>query len=98
VLRGAGNLVLGAARYILGRTLEEAPQIASRAAVRSLAGSSGTAPAAVLAATSMAAHSRGGQAGRRSAATNDDRLERMMAAAERDVARLPLRPGPHSPA
>jgi hypothetical protein len=99
-LRGAGRLLLGAAKHVLERTLEDLPHMASRAAVRSLAGSSGTPPAAVLATTSMAAHGRIGHelGGRRPGATDDGRLDRIMDAAEREVARLPMRPGWQRPA
>lgn len=95
VLRGAGRLLLGAARHVLASTLDDVARRTNRAAVRSLAGSAGTPAHAVLAATVTAAHDRlgPGPMGRRSGAADDGRLDRMLDAAERDVARLPMRPG-----
>jgi hypothetical protein len=100
VLRGAGRLLLGAAKQVLERTLEDAPQLASRAAARSFAGRSGPAPAGVRATTAMAAHGRIGhdRGGRRPGATGDGPLDRIMDAAGREVASLPMRPGWQRPA
>lgn len=95
VLRGAGRFLLGAARHVLASTLEDLPRMANRAAARSLAGSSGTPAGALLAASVTAAHGRLGpeHTGRRRGAADDGRLDRMMDAAERELARLPMRPG-----
>ena len=97
-LRGAGNLLLGAAKHVFDGILEDGPRMAARTAARTLAGHSGAAnPGAASTAmlNFLAAHSRRGPAhqGHRPGLTDDDRMERNLRAMEREVRSLPLRDG-----
>jgi hypothetical protein len=97
VLRGTGNLLLGAAKLIIEGVMQDA----ARAAVRAYPGTSGAGPsgtaAATLLTTALAAHSRIGHApgGHRRGRIGDDRdrTERALRSFEREVRNLPLRPG-----
>lgn len=97
VLRGTGNLLLGAAKLIIDGVMKDA----ARAAVRAYPGTSGAGPsgtaAATLLTTALAAHSRIGHVpgGHRRGSIGDDRdrTERALRSFERAVRNLPLRPG-----